>query len=374
MNKRNIKKKVSFPAKIIISIFIILFAVFLIKYSKDVSVAITVSIESCLKIVVPSLFAFMVISNLLIKSNIYVLLSKPFYLISRYLFRIPPELFSIFLLSNIGGYPIGAKLLAELIDENKIDKSTAENMMCYCYCNSPSFFAGAVGVVVFNDYFVGLIAYFSIVIANFIIAILLGIKNKIPEKSKVRLNIKLNPNILIDSITSAAKVLFTICAMLIFFASVIAILSSSGILNILSNNLMQILHSDYFIAESSLMSFFEISKISTMSKNSYNYLPLMTCIAAFGGICVITQIIGITAGKINLKKFAVSHAFHIAISGIMCYYLIKLFTINLSINTIYYQKIIYSKNISIIPSICLIFMVIILLYSKKYRFFKEGVL
>ena len=374
MNKRNIRKKISFPAKIIISIFIILFAVLLIKYSKEVSVAITVSIESCLKIVVPSLFAFMVISNLLIKSNIYVLLSKPFYLISRYLFRIPPELFSIFLLSNIGGYPIGAKLLAELIDENKIDKSTAENMMCYCYCNSPSFFAGAVGVVVFNNYFVGLIAYFSIVTANFIIAILLGIKNKIPEKSKVKLNIKLNPNILIDSITSAAKVLFTICAMLIFFASVIAILSSSEILNILSSNLMQILHSDYFIAESSLMSFIEISKISTMSKNSYNYLPLMTCIAAFGGICVITQIIGITTGKINLKKFAVSRVFHIAISGILCYYLIKLFTINLSINTIYYQKIIYSKNISIIPSICLIFMVIILLYSKKYRFFKEGVL
>ncbi len=374
MNKRNIRKKISFPAKIIISIFIILFAVSLIKYSKDVSVAITLSIESCLKIVIPSLFAFMVISNLLIKSNIYVLLSKPFYLISRYLFRIPPELFSIFLLSNIGGYPIGAKLLTDLIDDNKIEKTTAENMMCYCYCNSPSFFAGAVGVVVFNNYFIGLIAYFSIVLANLIIAIFLGLKNKIPEKSKIKLNIKLNTNILIDSITSAAKVLFTICAMLIFFASVIAILSSSGILNILSNYLMHIFHSDYLIAESSLMSVFEISQITTMSKNSYYYLPLMTCIAAFGGICVITQIIGITTGKINLKKFAVSRVFHIAISGILCYYLIKSFTNNICINTVYYQKIHYSKNISIIPSICLIFMVIILLYSKKYRFFKEGVL
>ncbi len=374
MNNRNMRQIISFPAKIIVSILIILFAVFLIKYSKDVSVAITLSIESCLKIVIPSLFAFMVISNLLIKSNIYVLLSKPFYLITRYLFRIPPELFSIFLLSNIGGYPIGAKLLADLIDENKIDNKTAENMMCYCYCNSPSFFAGAVGVVVFNNYFVGLIAYFSIVLANFIIAILLGLKNNIPEKSKIKLNIKLNPNILIDSITSAAKVLFTICAMLIFFASAIAILSSSGILNILSNNLMNILHSDYLIAESSIMSFIEISKISTMSNNSYNYLPLMTCIAAFGGMCVITQIIGITTGKIKLKKFVFSRVFHIAISGILCYYLIKSFTKNICINTIYYQKIYYSKNISIIPSICLIFMVIILLYSKKYRFFKEGVL
>ncbi len=374
MNKRNIRKKISFPAKIIISIFIILFAVSLIKYSKDVSVAITLSIESCLKIVIPSLFAFMVISNLLIKSNIYVLLSKPFYLISRYLFRIPPELFSIFLLSNIGGYPIGAKLLTDLIDDNKIEKTTAENMMCYCYCNSPSFFAGAVGVVVFNNYFIGLIAYFSIVLANLIIAIFLGLKNKIPEKSKIKLNIKLNPNILIDSITSAAKVLFTICAMLIFFASVITILSSSGILNILSNYLMHIFHSDYLIAESSLMSVFEISQITTMSKNSYYYLPLMTCIAAFGGICVITQIIGITTGKINLKKFAVSRVFHIAISGILCYYLIKSFTNNICINTVYYHKIHYSKNISIIPSICLIFMVIILLYNKKYRFFKEGVL
>ena len=374
MIKSNIKKKATFPAKIFISLLIIFFAVLLIRYSKEVSIAITLSIESCLKIVIPSLFAFMVISNLLIKSNIYVLISKPFYLISKYLFRIPPELFSIFILSNIGGYPIGAKLLTELIDEKKIDKSTAENMMCYCYCNSPSFFAGAVGVVVFNDFFIGLIAYFSIVIANILIAILIGFKNKIPQKNKVKLNIKLNPGILIDSITTAAKILFIICAMLIFFAAVIAILSSSGFLNTLSNTFMKLIGSNNNIAESSVMSIIEISKVSTMSKNCYGYLPLITCIAAFGGICVITQIIGITSGKINLKKFAISRIFHIAMSGIICYYLIKSFTNNFFINTLSYQKLCYNKNISITPTICLIFMVIILLYDKKYRFFKEGVL
>ena len=52
-------------------------------------------------------------------------------------------------------------------------------MLCYCYCNSPSFFAGAVGVVIFDIVLVGLIAYFSVVITNFILAIIIG-QNKIP--------------------------------------------------------------------------------------------------------------------------------------------------------------------------------------------------
>ena len=111
--------KIKASIKFIIAILIIFFAVGLIKYSKEVSSAVILSIESCLKIIIPSLFAFMVLSNLIVKSNIYILISKPFSLISRYLFRIPPELFSIFLLSNIGGYPIGAKLLTELTQQEK---------------------------------------------------------------------------------------------------------------------------------------------------------------------------------------------------------------------------------------------------------------
>lgn len=366
--------KIKSIIKIFIAIFISIFALSLIKYSKEVSSAIIESIESCLKIVIPSLFAFMVISNLIVKSNIYILLSKPFSVVSRYLFRIPPELFSIFLLSNIGGYPIGAKLLTDLVQQNKLDKNVAENMMCYCYCNSPSFFAGAVGVVVFDNILIGLIAYFSIVMTNFIFAIIIGLKNKIPPRKKIKLNIKLSADILIDSIISASKTLFVVCAMLVFFAAVIAILSTNGILSFISKNLINYIKSDYNIATSTIMSFIEISKISTMSKYCYSFLPLMTALASFGGLCVITQIIGISSNKISLRKFFISRPVHLAISYVICYYLIKYFIKHITISTFYNFNIIYYKKTSVIPSLCIIIMVIMLLFEKNNRFCEEGVI
>ena len=88
----NLKKII----KPIIIFLLILFCVLLLVFSKEVSKSIINSISLCLNVIIPSLFGFMVISNILIKSNIYIYMSRPFYLISKYLFRIPPELFSVF--------------------------------------------------------------------------------------------------------------------------------------------------------------------------------------------------------------------------------------------------------------------------------------
>lgn len=271
----------------------------LIVYSKQVSKAIINSIYSCLTIVIPSLFAFIVVSNLLIKSNIYIYISKPFYIISKYLLRIPSEFFSIFLLSNIGGYPVGAKLLTELIDENKINKKTAEKMICYCYCNSPAFFVGAVGATVFNNIITGMILYISVVLSNFFIGIILGIKNEIPIKTKEKRQLKLNANILIDSINSAAKTIFLICIMLVFFSAIIAVATESGLLTFISGILSNAFIFNEEISFKALTSIIEISTIANMTKYCYTYIPLIVAIVAFGGFCVITQILGITSGKLS---------------------------------------------------------------------------
>ena len=351
--------------KYIMVILVVIFAISLIVYSKRVSQAIIDSTKACLTVVVPSLFAFMVVSNLIVKSNIYILLSKPFYPVARYILRIPPELFSIFLLSNIGGYPIGAKLLTELLSQNKISKNDAETMMCYCYCNSPSFFAGAVGVIVFENVMVGLICYFSIVISNFLIAAIIGLKNKIPVKTKTKVQIKLNAEILIDSINSAAKTLFTICVMLIFFASIISVLFSSDFVNSIIIQLSQYTNDDKNIAETFIRTFIEISNVSKMTKYSYMYVPILTGLAAFGGLCVLTQIISITKNKISLKKFYISRGIHIAFSGIICYYLIKIFAKEIVIATMLSPKIINSSSVSVVPSICLIIMTILLINKEN---------
>lgn len=367
MNTKNFKENKMYKSviKYVIALIIILYSIYLLKFSKEISIAIINSINSCLTVIIPSLFAFMVVSNILIKSNIYVILSKPFYPVAKYLFRIPPELFSIFLLSCIGGYPIGAKLLTDLLSQNKISKDTANTMMCYCYCNSPSFFAGAVGVVVFENVLVGLLIYFSIVLSNCIIAIILGFKNKIPEKKKIRANISINVNILIESINSAAKTLFLICIMLIFFASLISVIEETGILNFICSKISLFYNFDTTIFSTSFMSFVEISKISQFPKFCYAYIPILAILGSFGGLCVLSQIVAITSRSISLKKFLITRPLHLAFSSIICYYLIKVFTKDIVIMTILSPTIFKKNTSTVIPTLCLILMTILLLNKKK---------
>ena len=108
--------KIKASIKFIIAILIIFFAVGLIKYSKEVSSAVILSIESCLKIIIPSLFAFMVLSNLIVKVISHTD-KQTFFTYFKIFIQNTTRIILNILLSNIGGYPIGAKLLTELVQQ-----------------------------------------------------------------------------------------------------------------------------------------------------------------------------------------------------------------------------------------------------------------
>lgn len=350
--------------KYLLVIFIIAFSVLLLLFSKDVSQAIINSISSCLSIIIPSLFGFMVVSNILVKSNIYILISKPFYHISKYLFRIPPELFSIFLLGNIGGFPVGAKLISELLKESKISKQDASTLMCYSYCSGPAFIFGVIGINIFGNILVGLIIYLSIVISNFIIAIIIGFNNKIPDKKIEKKQIILNSNILIESIESTTKSLALICAMIVFFSAFITILDRINFLSIVSNYVNIIFNISPEHTKIFATSFLEISKISELSKYCYNVIPVITMLTSFGGMCVLMQIIGITNKQFSLKKFYISRPFQILLSAIISYYLVNKFAKNIIIMTIFVPLSNNQNKFSILPGICIIIMTILLLSNN----------
>ena len=63
----------------------------------------------CGNVIIPSLFPFAVCISFLMNSGI-VLVLKPFNRIFIKIFGMNFEMFSLFLLSFLGGYPIGAKL------------------------------------------------------------------------------------------------------------------------------------------------------------------------------------------------------------------------------------------------------------------------
>ena len=69
----------------------------------------------------------MAFATLIIKTNIGEVTATPLWYISRYILRLDKKTFAVFILSQIGGYPVGVRLLSELY----ADRITAVTQSIY---------------------------------------------------------------------------------------------------------------------------------------------------------------------------------------------------------------------------------------------------
>lgn len=117
------------------------------------------SVELCLNVVIPSLFPFMVCSNLFIHLGMANMLSRNLSPIMRPLFGISGGGALAVILGFLSGYPIGASTATNLYQSGCISKSDAERLLAFCNNSGPLFVLGAVGVGMMHSRNAGLFLY-----------------------------------------------------------------------------------------------------------------------------------------------------------------------------------------------------------------------
>lgn len=347
----------------------VLYAFFLIMFVKDVCAAVMNSVKVCLEVMIPSLYAFMVVSGFIVSSGIYAVLSKPFGLVSRYVFRIPEEYFSVFLIGSVGGYPVGARLLADMTDEGKISKTDAEHMLSYCYLAGPAFICGIAGVKLFSSVRVGMMIFAAVIGANIIIGIVTGLGRKIPPKSRKNVRLDVSFDCLLKSIYSGAKGMFSICAIIIFFSSIICILDKLGAINYAAEKVSKISGLSFTDSTAAVKSVMEISNISGLTPNNYSLIPLAAALLSFGGVCVLIQTAGFVGNKLSTKRFYFNRIIATIISYFLCKMLIVIFNTE-AVYTVAPKGLAYRQN-SLIPVLFLLIMTILLLSNISIEKNKE---
>lgn len=352
MQMKNIKNYIGI-------ILAVLYAFFLIVFVKDVCAAVLNSVKVCVEVMIPSLYAFMVISGFIVSSNIYAVLSKPFGLISRYVFRIPEEYFSVFLIGSVGGYPVGARLLADMTEEGKISKEDAEHMLSYCYLAGPAFICGIAGVKLFSSVQVGMIIFATVIGANIIIGILTGLGRKVPPKSRKKIDLDISLDCLIKSVYSGAKGMFSICAIIVFFSSIICIFEKLGAINYSAEIVSKVSGLSFSDSIAAVKAVIEISNISGLTPNNYRLIPLAAALLSFGGVCVLIQVSGFVGNKLSTKHFYFSRIIATIISYFLCKMLIVVFNAE-AIYVIAPKGLAHRQN-SLIPVLFLLIMTILLL-------------
>lgn len=337
--------------RIIILIFI---CSLLIIFSKEIAESAILSIESCINIIIPSMFAFMVISTYIMSSDIYRFIFTPLFVLFNHIIKLNKSLFSVFCLSLIGGYPIGIKLLKEIISQNKNYSEISAVMSTFCYCISPTFAITMIGLGLYNNAEVGVIIYISNAAACIIMAV---IQSRRHNLIKIRDIDIVQKGGIIYSVNSSANTLYKICSIIVIFNILLTAIESFFSL---------------FQVEIPIIikAFTEISNIVKLENPNVSALPLISAISSIGGLCVLFQCFSLIGNDFSPKAFLLSRLPCALISFLITAIMLSFWDISVPV---FSENRNYSFELSsnrVILVLLLIMCVILLQKSEKN--FKKG--
>jgi hypothetical protein len=294
---------------IIAGLFAILYGTLMIIFAKDAAEAVRSSVNICLTVIIPSLFSFMVLSSFIIKTGLYSVFSKPFAGLSRRVLHIPPELFSVFLLSAVAGYPVGAKVLSDLHKSGAADSDTCAFMQCFCYMGGPAYFCGIVSVTLFGNIKFGLLIFAVTLITNFTVAVLSAKTRPLPPPKKVYCGASISVKNFLSAVKDGGVSILIMCGIIVFFSTFTCLLEKLGFIAFFGGACTRLFGLSANDGTALIRSIIEINNVRSFTPGDLSTLPLISALLTFGGICVILQMYQFAADYIKTGLFFVYRAF-----------------------------------------------------------------
>ena len=163
LSHHSLKKVTDSSTYAILCLFAVLF--FGLSLSSEVSEYVKDGMRIAVECVIPSSFPFMIISDL------YLYLGRPENLrvLGRVFSRmlgLPISGLSAFICGNIGGFPIGAKMVCDIYSSGAISKEDAERLLPLSSNPSCAFVIGGVGLGIYRDARIGALLLASVWVAT----------------------------------------------------------------------------------------------------------------------------------------------------------------------------------------------------------------
>jgi sporulation integral membrane protein YlbJ len=255
-------------------------------------------VDLCLNLLIPALFPFFVLSSLFISTGLAQTCSQPLEGIMRRMFGVSGPGAAAFCLGLIGGYPAGARAIAQLMEQGACSQRDAQRLSLFCNNCGPAFFLGAVGVGVFQCKNAG----FLLLGANLLAALLIGLLTNLllgsvkNDTQPTFANIKRAScfEVFPDCVRSAFSATLGVCAYVILFSVVAALADCTGLLPAIGSFIGQLLpcSDGALLGRSVCMGLLEISTGAAALQGSECTalaLPLAAFLLGWGGLSVHCQ-------------------------------------------------------------------------------------
>ena len=300
---------------IIISFIILLFSILI--NNKLVFETINYSLNIWVNTLIPSMFPFFVISDILINYNITEYIPKFVTKFFSWLFNIGEISTTIFFLSLISGFPSSARNIKNYYDKGMISLDEANHILLFTHFSNPMFILTTIAVFFLHNEKYGYIILISHYLGNFIIGILLRNKSTIDNKNYTRDSYVCQnfSKTLVSSIKSSIDTLLLILGTLTAFLIV-----SSFIVNLFNLPLYE-----GVILKGILEMTMGLKDLSVLNISDIYKVVISTMFITFGGLSVHLQVISqIVDTDIKYVNFFGARIYHAMISGVVVYLLFYL--------------------------------------------------
>lgn len=324
--------------KTLVLLFVLLFMFLLLLFSDESIKGAVRGLVMCSDIVIPSLFPFGVCALFLYNSGFFSLIELKLSPLSRFLFGINGKNLCIFIMSFLGGYPIGAILIENLYSNKEISKRNAENMLAYCINSGPAFVILGVGKGVFSNIKIGVLLFISNFLASLILAFILKKFSSFEPIYESKAGNDSLTDSFVESTARSSKSILSVCSFVILFSTIIGVISALPIDKKVSNIICGLL---------------EITNACVvLDKNIY----LLSFLLGFGGLCIHFQILSVLKTlKPPYIKIVIGRIVHGLLCVVNSLVLFKVFPV--SLETLAQNQISYKLSSLSLPfSAALIFM------------------
>ncbi len=255
----------------------------------------------CGQVIIPSLFPFAVLALFAAKSGLLRAVGRVCTPVSKMLFAVNGEVFGAVLLSCIGGYPVGARLLRELAAQKRLSERQAGLILCYAVNAGPAFVVLAVGAGILHSRQLGFLLLFSHLGATLLLGVGVGLflratRQAIAPCEEAEARRPALSDAFVEATADAASAVFGICAWVVLFSTVQALLHACGLPEALRS-----------VCDATL----EVTNAVLASRRHY---VRIAAILGWAGLCVHCQVLA-ASGQIR-PRYAKFCAFRLAHAGL----------------------------------------------------------
>ena len=306
------------------------------------------------QVLIPSLFPFMVLSGFIAITDWGRVLSYPLRPITQRIYKLPQDLGVVMAISLVGGYPIGAKTISTLLKEGRINKATAQRMLCFCVNAGPAFVVSAVGAGMFADRRIGIILFICQVISTLIVGAVVSYSSNIPQVARPEFANRKNSEAFVEAVSGASSSMIVMCAFAVLFSGIAAMLADlEGVSRVILSGFLEV----------------AAGNIAAAQIGGEMAVVLASMFISFSGLSVIFQVMFFFKGQeISFWPFFISRIAHGVISSILTLIIYRRIYAHTPAWMPTSAPIMYADDRTLILSICLIIMSTMLVLSvKKYK-------